>query len=142
MTALPVGRTKRRIASLAIEGLKIKLRSPVLGEHCYIGTDSDPIHIQLTEEKTDPPPPNIPIQGALGSVLSLEEGAMLIAYGNSLVDNAFAVPAASGCSGSQAPAIDRIIDSKLKLPSPPGRNTLVLNSTGYFATTQSVTASE
>ena len=115
--------------------------SPVLGEHCYIGTDSDPIHVQLTEEKTDPPLPNMPIEGALGPVL-LSEGGLFTASGNSLVDNSFAVPTASGCGGSLAPAIDEIIDSKLKLPSPAGRNTLVLNNTGYLATATNVIASE
>jgi hypothetical protein len=123
------------------EPLKIKLVSPVLGEHCYIGTDSDPIHIQLTEEMTDPPLPNMPIEGALGPVLQSEEGLFAVP-GNSLVDNSFAVPAASGCGGSLAPAIDEIIDSKLKLPSPAGHNTLVLNSTAYVAEAKNVIASE
>ncbi len=124
------------------EPLKIKLVSPVLGEHCYIGTDSDPIHIQLTEEPTDPPLPNMPIEGAFGSFLSLEAGTMLVDYGNSLVDNSLVVPAASGCGGSLAPAIDGIIDSKLKLPSPAGRNTLVLDSTVYLTTATEAIAHE
>jgi hypothetical protein len=124
------------------EPLKIKLTSPVLGEHCYIGTDSDPIHVQLTEELTDPPLPNTPIKGTLGSVTISEEGGLATVQGNSLVDNSFAVPAASGCGGSLAPQIDEIIDSKLKLPSPAGRNTLVLNGTAYLAVAASVIASE
>ncbi len=124
------------------EPLKIKLTSPVLGEHCYIGTDSDPIHVALTEATTDPPPPNVPIEGIFGSGTFTYEGSMITLDGNSLVDNAFAVPAASGCGGSQAPAIDEIIDSKLKLPSPAGRNTLVLNSTAYLALAATVVASE
>jgi hypothetical protein len=124
------------------EPLKIKLASPVLGEHCYLGTDSDPIRVALTEEKTDPPPPNLPLAGALGSVLFVEEAPMFIIPGNSLVDNSFVVPAASGCGGSLAPAIDGIIDSKLKLPSPSGRNTVVLDSTAYIAAATNVVASE
>jgi hypothetical protein len=126
------------------EPLKIKLTSPVLGEHCYIGTDSDPIRVALTEEKTDPPLPNLPIQGALGLgfYAEEEEAAMFVFSHNSLVDNSFVVPAASGCGGSQAPAIDEIIDSKLKLPSPAGRNTLVLNNTTYLTTATNVIASE
>jgi hypothetical protein len=124
------------------EPLKIKLASPVLGEHCYIETDSDPIHVQFTEEKTDPPPPNLPIEGAIGPVFLAEEATMFVVPGNSLVDNSFVVPAASGCGGSLAPAIDEIIDSKLKLPSPAGRNTLVLDSTAYLATATEVIAHE
>ncbi len=126
------------------EPLKIKLASPVLGEHCYIGTDSDPIRVQFTEEKTDPPPPNLPIEGAFGPFFRAEEATatMFVAPGNSLVDNSFVVPAASGCGGSLAPAIDGIIDSKLKLPSPAGRNTLVLDSTAYLAEAKNVIASE
>ncbi len=122
------------------EPLKIKLTSPVLGEHCYIGTDSDPIHIELTEGMTDPPLPNMPIKGTVGSIFS--EDGLFLAYGNSLVDNSFVVPAASGCGGSLAPAIDGIIDSRLKLPSPAGRNTLVLDSTAYLATATEVIAHE
>ncbi len=122
------------------EPLKIKLTSPVLGEHCYIGTDSDPIHVQLTEELTAPPLPNMPIKGVFGSFLRIE--GLFVVYGNSLVDNSFVVPPASGCGGSLAPAIDEIIDAKLKLPSPAGRNTLVLDSTAYFATAENVIASE
>jgi hypothetical protein len=124
------------------EPLKIKLTSPTLGEHCYIGTDSDPIHVQLVEEMTDPPLPNMPIKGVFGAATFIDGGSMVILDGNSLVDNSFAVPAASGCGGSQAPAIDGIIDSKLKLPSPAGRNTLVLNGTAYLALATSVVASE
>jgi hypothetical protein len=130
-----------RTGAVLEEPLKIKLRSPVLGEHCYVGTDSDPIHVALTEAMTDPPPPNTPIEGALGPVLQSEEGLFAVP-GNSLVDNAFAVPVASGCGGSLAPAIDEIIDSKLKLPSPAGHNTLVLNNTGYLAEAKNVIASE
>jgi hypothetical protein len=123
------------------EPLKIKLASPVLGEHCYIGTDSDPIRVALTEEMTGPPLPNMPIEGTLGPLLLSEEGLLAIP-GNSVVDNSFAVPVASGCGGSLAPAIDEIIDSKLKLPSPAGRNTLVLNNTSYLAEAKNVIASE
>jgi hypothetical protein len=130
-----------RTGVLLEEPLKIKLTSPVLGEHCYIGTDSDPIRVALTEGVTDPPLPNMPIDGALGPLSVSEEGLFAVP-GNSLVDNAFAVPAASGCGGSLAPAVDEIIDSKLKLPSPAGRNTLVLNNTGYLAEATNVIASE
>ncbi len=124
------------------EPLKIKLTSPVLGEHCYIGTDSDPIHVALTEELTDPPLPNMPIDGVFGSATFIDNGSMIELDGNSLVDNSFMVPAASGCGGSQAPAIDEIIDSKLKLPSLAGHNTLVLNSTAYLGGATDVIASE
>ncbi len=124
------------------EPLKIKLTSQVLGEHCYIGTDSDPMHIKLTEELTDPPLPNMPIIGARGPLAISPDGSLATLDHNSLVDNSFAVPAASGCGGSQAPAIDEIIDSKLKLPSPAGHNTLVLNGRASAALATSVAASE
>jgi hypothetical protein len=130
-----------RTGAVLEEPLKIKLTSPVLGEHCYIGTDSDPIRVALTEAMTDPPLPNMPMEGALGAVIQSEEGLFAVP-GNSLVDNSFVVPTASGCGGSLAPAIDGIIDSKLKLPSPAGRNTLVLNGTAYLATARNVIASE
>ena len=123
------------------EPLRIKLTSPFLGENCYIGSVSDPIKIETTEETTKPPPPNKPIKGAFGAVTFVEEEIVAI-VGNSAVDNTFAVPVASGCGGSLAPLVDRAIDAKLGLPSPVGRNAEVIDSTLTITAPANVLASE
>ena len=123
------------------EPLRIKLTSPFLGENCYIGSVSDPIKIESTEETTKPPPPNKPMKGAFGTIVGIGSAIIAIA-GNSAVDNTFAVPAASGCGGSLAPLVDRAIDAKLGLPSPAGRNAEVIDSTLAITSPASVLASE
>ncbi len=130
------------------EPVKVKLTNPFLGEHCYIGTNSDPIHLNLTEATTTPPPPNRPIKGYLGegtTVVENEsgiEGDYATVPGTSFVDNSFAVPAASGCGGSQAPVIDRAINARMRLPSPAGHNTVVLRNTLELVVAKLVSASE
>jgi hypothetical protein len=109
------------------EPLKIKLNNPFLGKNCYIGSASDPIDVQATDGTTSPPQPIKPIEGAAGSYFN--EDGLLVLTGNMNVDNALAVPAASGCGGSLAPLLDRAIDARIGLPSPPGHNTIVTYST-------------
>ena len=136
---------------VVVEPLKLKLSNPLLGEHCYIGTNSDPLYMSFTEGMTSPPPPNRPIEGTFGISFSVPyelpgvaegEGSFFRIFGNSLVDNSFAVPAASGCGGSLAPTIDRAIDAKMGLPSPAGSNTMILNTTLEIVTASLVVESE
>jgi hypothetical protein len=141
----------QRKGSVLVESLKLKLTNPLLGEHCYIGTNSDPLHMIFTEGMTSPPPPNRPIEGALGIAVEVPfdlpgvepgEGSFFRIFDNSLVDDSFAVPAASGCGGSLAPTIDRAIDAKMRLPSPAGSNTMILNTTLELVTASLVIESE
>ncbi len=111
------------------EPLRIKLTNQLLGENCHIGSASDPIHVQATESTTSPPLPNKPIEGHFGALELFEEGQGVHVYGNSVVDNSVAIPAASGCGGSLAQLFDRAIDAKVGLPSPPGHSTVILNNT-------------
>lgn len=101
--------------------VKLKVRNPVLGA-CRIGSDSDPVTLSLTVGRTSPPPPNAPIEGAVGS-LSFEEDHMLL-VGNRYVDNAFGVPATSGCG----PVGNALVDHRLGLPSPAGTNAIVVDN--------------
>jgi hypothetical protein len=124
--------------------VKIHLENPLLGRDCYIGTDWNPIILNLTTGKTSPPPPNEPISGNVGDLGLVEfEG---LNYGevtdDTLVDNSFAAPAALGCGGPFAYAIDPIINSKLGLPSPAGNNTVIQISTSMLATAENVIKSE
>jgi hypothetical protein len=109
--------------------VKLRLNNVFLGNKCYIGSDSEPIVWNLTVGVTDPPPPNRPIAGFGGKLEFREEGDVLLVTEVSLVDNAFAVPAASGCGGPfGASLVDSIIDAKLGLPSPAGMNSVRLFS--------------
>jgi hypothetical protein len=109
--------------------VKIKLDNPLLGKECYIGSNSNPIVLNLVTGTTSPPPPNKPIKGKAGTLSSRSEGEILVISKNTLVDNSFAAPAATGCGGSFSFLIDPIINAKLGLPSAAGHNTVILNGT-------------
>jgi hypothetical protein len=123
---------------------RIHLENPLLGESCYLGSESSPIELHLTDGTTSPPPPNQPITGKAGHPKSeIEEGyeASTITE-NTLVDNAFSVPPAEGCGGELSNIIDPLIDRTLGLESPAGHNTIVLNDTNKAAEAEAVLASE
>jgi hypothetical protein len=116
------------------ESVKIKLTNPFLGEDCYIGSASDPIVLQATTGETSPLPPGKPIKGQSGTAQVLEEAYIARLVGNVDVASSFVVPAASGCGGSLAPLIDRAIDARIGLPSPAGRNAVILYNIAEIAT--------
>jgi hypothetical protein len=124
--------------------VRVHLKNPLLGEGCYVGSETSPIQLHLTTGTTSPPAPNKPIKGKLGVASEEEEKGqeLLVVSNNSLVDNAFSVPVATGCGGLFSFLIDPIVDSKLGLPSAAGKNTAVLNGTLKTATTSAVVASE
>jgi hypothetical protein len=104
--------------------VKIKLDNPILGSHCYIGTNSHPAHINLTTGTTSPPPPNRPISGRIGTP-SVEEGALILSDTVS-VDNSFSIPGASGCGFLGI--LNPIVNLKLGLASAGGNNTMIVHN--------------
>ncbi len=62
--------------------------------------------LHLTVGATSPPAPAKPIQGSASVLEGRAKGKITRIAKVSLVDNAFAVPAASGCGGSASAAID------------------------------------
>jgi hypothetical protein len=72
---------------------------------------------------TNPPPPNNPITGSLGRLSVFDNGNILHADGAVFVDNAFAVPAATGCGSFGM--LDSEINSAQGLPAAAGLNTVV-----------------
>jgi hypothetical protein len=122
--------------------VKVKLENPFLGSECYIGSSSHPVVLNLTTGETSPPLPNKPISGKAGKFEFKDEFAYLKDSGNSLVDNAFAAPEATGCGGLFSFLIDPIVDGKLGLPSAAGKNTAILNGTLYEGFAKAVIASE
>ncbi len=109
--------------------VKVKLENPLLGSECYIGSNSEPIKLELTTGTTNPKAPNTPIKGKLGTLSDKAEGGILVISNNTLVENNFRAPAATGCGGILlSPVIDPIVNAKIGLPSPEGTNTAVLNN--------------
>jgi hypothetical protein len=109
--------------------VKVHLENPLLGSECYIGSNSSPIVLNLVTGTTSPPPPNKPIKGKVGELSSRAEGAILVIKNNTIVDNSFAAPAATGCGGALSALIDPLINAKIGLPSAAGNNTAILNNT-------------
>ncbi len=123
--------------------VKIKLSNAILGNNCYIGSNSSPIVIPFTSGTTAPPPPNTPITGSKGEIQSNEAGTLLVAKNNKLVNNSFAAPGANGCGGFLFSwAVDPLVNSVLGIPSPAGTNTAILEGTTEFGNREAVVASE
>jgi hypothetical protein len=120
--------------------VKIHLESSLLGKGCYIGSDRDPIVLNLTDGTTSPPPPNTPISGKLGNLnqFEFESYPYIEITGTTLVDNSFAVPGVTGCGGIFSSLIDPILDAKLGLPAPAGYNTILYNISAKVATAEDV----
>jgi hypothetical protein len=121
--------------------VKVKLSNGFLGASCYIGSNADPISLRLTTGRVDPPKPNKPIKGKVGKAKLEDDYNLTVIKGSSLVNNAFAAPAARGCVKTGDPAIDPAIDAKLGLPAGPGHNTVILDGTLQDANAPAVKAS-
>ena len=121
--------------------IKIQLINPKLGGNCFIGTDANPIVVNLTDGTTSPPLPNTPISGNIANLDVLDDGNLVTIGVLDLVDNAFAVPTANGC-GHPAGRLDAAINARQGLPSPAGNNTLIINGSSALANADSVIASE
>lgn len=122
--------------------VKVKLENPFLGGECYIGSSSKPIILNLTTGTTKPPPPNKPIKGKSGFFSTEEEANFVEITENTLVDNSFSAPEATGCGGIFSGLVDPVVDSKLGLPSAAGNNTAIENNTIKLATAEAVVNSE
>jgi hypothetical protein len=101
---------------------KIKAFNLVFGNRCFVGSDQDPLTLDPTFGTTNPPPPNQPISGSVDSAQF--NGTELVITG-SLVDNAFAAPAARGCGPNSL--LDPVVNERAALPAPAGTNTAIFN---------------
>jgi hypothetical protein len=126
------------IAEAVTLPLKVKLDNPLLGASCYIGSNAQPIVMNLIRGTTNPPPPNKPITGSEGEVESKYGGQLLKNTGASLVDNSFSASGANGCGGILAPVVDLSVNLKEGLPSAAGHNTAILNGSLSIATAELV----
>lgn len=96
-------------------GLKIKIRNDALGAGCFIGSRKDPMKLDLAVD--------------FSKVTIVDPGDPADPFGHPTVlngpaeDNAFAVPKTAGC-GLPGP----LIDWKVGLPSPSGKNAASFNT--------------
>lgn len=122
--------------------VKIKLGNAILGNSCYIGSNSSPITWKLTTGTTAPPAPNKPITGAAGEFGTNEAGTIARVTGSKLVDNAFSVPGANGCGGIFSFLVDPLVNSTIGVPSAAGNNSAILNNNIELGDPAAVKASE
>ncbi|MGX6446708.1 hypothetical protein ACVU7I_01350 [Patulibacter sp. S7RM1-6] len=120
--------------------LRVKLDNPFLGDNCYIGSSSSPVRLRLTNGTTTPPAGVAPISGVPGELGAIEDITTL--SGQSLVDNTFSVPKASGCGGVFSFAVNPIVNLKIGLPSAAGVSVARFNGNAKLAPAASVAASE
>jgi hypothetical protein len=107
--------------------LKVHLENATLGEDCYLGSDSEPIVLHLTTGVTSPPAPAEPIKGTHSIISDKAKGKIRYIEQDTLVDNDFAVPGASGCGGELSPLVDALVDADVGVPSPAGENTAIMS---------------
>ncbi len=103
----------------------------VLGKNCYVGSNSNPIVLNLTTGTTSPPPPNMPITGQ-APVTSFDPVLEITKANNGIyVDNSFAAPGASGCVltlfGFIPVSLNGLVDVQAGLPAAAGTNETVQN---------------
>ena len=96
--------------------VKVKLSNVFLGSSCYVGSESNPIVLNLTTGTTSPPEPNKPIKGSRGEIEFKDEFNIVVLSGGSLVDNSFSAPEATGCGGVFSKLVDPIVDSQFGVP--------------------------
>jgi len=99
--------------------IKVHLRNITLGPNCYIGSNANPIVLNLQETPT-----SAPVQSGAGNAI--------IVSGVEVADDTFAVPGASGCG--LLGTLDPAVDLKVGLPSPSGRNAALIDEDGEIET--------
>ncbi|SPT58905.1 MULTISPECIES: hypothetical protein [Actinomadura] len=105
-------------------GLKIRLVNPFLGSNCRVGSDSNPITLELTTATTSPPAPNTPITGEPARVVRTDPPPTVRSAKH--VDNSFSVPGAKGCVFGGGIA-DWLVNQVGGFPSAAGKNTVIFN---------------
>lgn len=120
--------------------LKVRLVNPVLGNNCYVGSDTNPLLLKLTTGTTSPPLPNKPITG-VEPKLSVEKEIIRVDDGV-FVDNAFSAPGASGCKltlfGFIPISLNSLVNLQAGLPAAAGTNETVQEFDGQLTVPSAV----
>jgi hypothetical protein len=115
---------------------KIKLSNPILGNNCYLGSESKPVQLNFTTGKSGA------LTGAVGELAFNEAFTIITISGGRLVDGTYAAPGVNGCGGIFSFFIDPLVDSILGTPSASGKNTAILEGKLQDANAEAVKASE
>jgi hypothetical protein len=123
--------------------VRVHLENPFLGPDCYIGSTAHPVTFKLTTGTTAPPAGVTPLVGTPGVLSSNPEGTITTSSGVRLVDNTFAVPAATNCGYLP---LDKLIitagvNLKEGLPAAAGISKADLGGTANLADRAAVQAS-
>jgi hypothetical protein len=109
--------------------IKVHLINPVLGNNCRVGSNSEPIVLDLITGTTSPPAPNEPITGKSAEIVFDPATQILHLNNGTFVDNSFAAPGANGCVltllGFIPVSLDEVVNLASSLPSPAGSNETV-----------------
>jgi hypothetical protein len=109
---------------------RVKAINPRFGKNCSIGTKADPIVLDPTFGTTNPPQPAKPESGHIKA--TEHKGKEIVVIGT-VVDNAFAAPAATRCGppGATDPtgALNRVVNAVAALPAAAGLNNAVFKVT-------------
>jgi hypothetical protein len=111
--------------------IKVHLINSVLGNNCYIGSNSDPIVLNLTTGTTSPPSPAKPITGTVPTYEYESSLGILRGVGGTFVDNAFSAPGATGCQlnlfGFIPVGLNTVVNLESGLPAEAGTNKATQN---------------
>jgi hypothetical protein len=88
--------------------IKVRLINPLLSSTCYIGSNTNPINLQLQVQSEGPIEPDPVLPG----VIRFHDVV--------LFDNTFAAPAASGCGFFGLGLIDALVNAQSGLPAATG----------------------
>jgi hypothetical protein len=114
--------------------IKIHLENENLGPNCYIGSDAAPVVLKLTDGTTVPPEGVEPMSGKIGVNKGIDKSRIAAFYNNTLVDNTFEVPAATGCGeGVLEPVLTAAVNAGIGLPSSPGTSHAILTGNQFTA---------
>lgn len=120
-------------------GLPVKIHlenEAILGPNCYIGSDSDPVQIDLTTARSGS------LKGSVGKTINNERQGILAFSGGRLVNNTFEAPRASGCGGIFSFFVDPLVNETLGLPLGEGESSAILEGVLQDAPAAVVEASE
>lgn len=115
--------------------IKVKLENPLLGSECYIGSNSNPIKLELTTGTSGS------LTGSAGANSSKAGGEIQVVEHSTLVDGTFSAPGVTGCGGLLSFLLDPLINGKIGLPATSG-NAAVLNNNIELAGIEFVRESE
>jgi hypothetical protein len=102
--------------------VKVKLENAILGNNCYIGSNTTPMQLNLTSGTSGS------LEGSFGTLTFNEEFTLITVTGAAIVDGTFEAPAAQGCGGIFSLFVDPLVNSILGTPSKSGKNAAILEA--------------